>query len=136
MEGNKIVLPLLGALVASIIGGAIWALIGVWTESELGVIAWAIGGLTGFTVALLANKQVAVAHQVVAVIASLLGILLGKYFMFGYLLGEFEGIFNSEIFTLFTENIREFFQGMDILFIALAVITAWQLPKQLSRNNG
>lgn len=134
MEGSKIALPLLGALIVSIIGGALWALIGVWTDSEIGLVAWAIGGLAGFAVAILSGKRVEAAHQVIAVIASLLGILLGKYFLVSYLLGGFEGIFNSEMFSFFVENIKEFFQGMDILFVVLAILTAWQLPKQLSRR--
>lgn len=135
LEGNKIVLPILGALLAAVIGGAAWAVIVALTNYELGIVAWAVGGLAGYAVAKLANRQVSAAHQVIAVVASLIGILLGKYFTVGYLYTEsFSGIFESEVMTVFQENFSSLFDVMDIVFIALAVATAWQLPKRLARQ--
>ncbi|MDR0270442.1 hypothetical protein [Paenibacillus sp.] len=135
MEGNKIVLPILGALLAAVVGGAAWAAIVALTNYELGIVAWAVGGLAGFTVAKLANKQISAAHQVIAVIASLIGILLGKYFTVGYLYTEsISGIFDSEVMTVFKENFSELFKAMDIVFIVLAVATAWQLPRKLANK--
>lgn len=135
MEGNKIVMPTIGALIAAVIGGGVWALIAVLTNYELGLVAWAIGGLTGYAVAILANRRVNAAHQLIAVIASLLGILLGKYFIVSYLLSDgIDGVFNSDSFAFFKENFTEFFKGMDIVFVVLAVATAWQLPRKLANQ--
>jgi len=133
VENNKIVLPIIGALLAAVIGGAIWAVIVVLTDYEIGLVAWAIGGLAGYLVAVFASRRTNQVHQVIAVIGSLLGILLGKFFMFSYVVNDgFNGMFESEIITLFKENFTEFFGGMDIVFVVLAVLTAWQLPARLS----
>jgi len=135
LESNKIVLPVLGALLAAVVGGAAWAAIVALTDYELGIVAWAVGGLAGFAVAKLANKQITAVHQVIAVIASLIGILLGKYFTVGYLYTEsISGIFQSEVMTIFQENLSSLFSTMDIVFTALAVVTAWQLPKKLANQ--
>ncbi|RCX20650.1 hypothetical protein DFP94_103382 [Fontibacillus phaseoli] len=130
-EKSSLVLPVLAALAAAIIGGALWALIVVLTEYEVGIVAWAIGGLAALAVSKFSKKVTAV-HQLVAVIASLLGILLGKYFAFAYFLTNgLEGIFNSDIFTVFKDNFIDMFSGMDIVFVVLAVATAWQLPAKM-----
>lgn len=135
MESNKIALPIIGALIAAIIGGAAWAVIVALTDYELGIVAWAVGGLAGYVVATLANKQITAAHQLTAVIASLLGILLGKYFTVGYIYTEsISGIFGSEVMTVFQENLSSLFSPMDIVFTALAVVTAWQLPRKMANQ--
>lgn len=134
-QENRIVLPALGALLAAVIGGALWAAIAVETDYEIGLVAWAIGGLAGYTVVKLSQGKTTRVHQVIAVLASLLGILLGKYFMFSYIINEgIQGIFASELLTLFMENISEFFGGMDIVFVILAIVTAWQMPGRLIKN--
>jgi hypothetical protein len=135
LESNKLVLPVLGALLTAVVGGAVWALIAILTNYEIGFVAWGIGGLAGYAVYYLTNKKVNAAHQVIAVIASLIGILLGKYSIFGYFYNDgLTGIFDSEVVTLFQENFSEFFGGKDIIFIVLAVVTAWQLPGRLARK--
>ncbi|HEY2491895.1 MAG TPA: hypothetical protein VGI33_03070 [Paenibacillus sp.] len=134
-NNNKVVLPVLGALLAAIIGGAIWATIAVVTEYELGLVAWAIGGLTGYAVVIFASRNTSSIHQIIAVIASLIGILLGKFFMFSYILNDgFDGMFSSYYFQFFQENFTDLFAGMDIVFIVLAVVTSWQLPSKMSNR--
>lgn len=134
MGGNNIVLPALGALLAAIVGGGIWALIIVLTNYEIGIIALGIGALVGYTVVYLAKHQTTQIHQVLAVIGSLLGIVLGKYFTFSYTINDdLAHIFDSETITFFQENFKEFFGGTDIIFVALAVITAWRMPARMNR---
>jgi hypothetical protein len=124
---------LLSALVAAVVGGAVWAGFAIITNYELSLIAWAIGGLAAYAVFYSANKQITQAHRVIAVIASLLGILLGKYFLFGYYVtNSVSGIFDSPNVTLFQENISQLFSATDILFVLLAMYTAWQLPARLA----
>jgi uncharacterized YccA/Bax inhibitor family protein len=135
MEIKNLSLPIIGALLAAIIGGAVWAFIAILTEYEIGFVAWAIGGMAGYAVIFIAKSNVNTAHQVIAVIASLIGILLGKYFIFGYYYNEsFSGIFDNEVMTVFGENFSAFFGGMDVIFVLLAVVTAWQLPGKLVNN--
>ncbi|MBJ6362332.1 hypothetical protein ACFOQM_13610 [Paenibacillus sp. GCM10012307] len=131
-DNNRIILPALGALVASIIGGAVWALILVITEYELGLIAWGIGGLAGYVVYLL-TQHVTKANQTTAVISALLGIVLGKFFIVAYMMKDvFGSMLNKVVFQIFTENFISFFGKMDILFVLFAVLTAWHLPLRLS----
>ena len=135
MEGKNLSLSITSALLAAIIGGAVWALIAILTEYEIGFVAWAIGGMAGYAVVFFAKSNVNMVHQVIAVIASLIGIILGKYFIFGYYYNEsFSGIFDNEVLTTFGENFLAFFGGMDIIFVLLAVVTAWQLPGKLVNN--
>ncbi|WP_226535921.1 hypothetical protein [Fictibacillus halophilus] len=135
MESSNLSLPIIGAFLAAVVGGAVWAVIAIMTEYEIGFVAWAIGGLAGYSVFYLAKGKVNTTHQVIAVIASLIGILLGKYFIFGYFYtSSLSGIFGSEVVTLFQENISSFFGGMDFIFVLLAVVTAWQLPGKLANK--
>ncbi|GGG07632.1 hypothetical protein GCM10010912_60360 [Paenibacillus albidus] len=135
-QRNRIVIPALGALLVAILGGAVWAAIAIQTEYEIGLLAWAIGGLAGYTVAILSRRQTNAAHRIIAVIASLLGIFLGKYFIFGYVMNgdEITGMFSADLFSLFMDNIGEFFGAMDIVFVILAVITAWQMPGRMQQQ--
>lgn len=135
-EGKNLSLPIVGALLAAIIGGAIWAGIAIVSDYEIGIVAWAIGGLSGYLVYYLSKGEVAVSHQVIAVVGSLIGILLGKYFILGYYINDsISGIFQGESISLFVDNISVLFGGMDIIFVLLAVATAWQLPAQLSQKS-
>lgn len=105
----------------------------VRTEHEYGIVAWAIGGLTGYAVFLASGRQVGTPHKVVAVIAGLLGILLGKYSALGYFYNEdLSGLFEAEVFSYFVENFTAFFGFADLIFILLAVATAWELPNRLA----
>lgn len=135
MQENKVGLPILYALIGALIGGIIWGLIVVLFDYELGLVALAIGGLTGYAVVFATNKSVNQSHQIIAVITSLIGIVLGKYFAFGYFFNEgFEGMFDSVTFSFFTEFFFDLFGFMDIVFILLAVITAWQIPGKYINN--
>ena len=133
MRNTKVGLAIVYALLAALIGGAVWMIIAILTDYELGFIAWGIGGLAGYAVILAARNKIRVEHQVIAVIASLLGIVLGKYFILGYYFDEsISGIFNADVFSVFLENFIDFFGGVDIIFVLLAVVTAWQIPTKFS----
>jgi hypothetical protein len=130
---NNLVLPIIGALLAAVVGGIVWAVIAVVTDYEIGIVAWAIGGAAGFLVSFFAKGNVTSVHQIIAVIGSLIGIILGKYFILGYYYDySISGIFNSETFSLFFSNFSVLFSGMDLVFVLLAVATAWQLPAKLA----
>ena len=44
------------------------------------------------------------------------------------------GIFSGETFSLFRENLGTVFSGFDLLWVALAVFTAWRLLRPVSRD--
>jgi hypothetical protein len=73
-----------GGLVAAIAGGFLWGLIVILTEYEIGIAAWGIGFLAGFGVVRFAGGAKGTPLQVVAVISSLLGIVIGKYISYAY----------------------------------------------------
>jgi hypothetical protein len=132
---NKMGLPIVGALLAAVIGGVVWAAIAIVSDYEIGIVAWAIGGAAGYLVAHFAKDNITSVHQIIAVVGSLIGIILGKYFIIGYYYEEsISGIFNSEVITLFVDNLSISFSGMDIVFVLLAVATAWQLPARLGQK--
>lgn len=134
-ERKRMILPVIGAVIAAFIGGIIWATIAILTKYELGIIAWGIGGLTGYTVAKLANKQTTQIHQIIAVIASLIGILWGKYIIISYILNDgFKGIMTSETLQFFNVNFTGLFNGLDVVIILFAVVTAWKLPSKVNQQ--
>lgn len=70
---------LAGGLAGGAIGAMIWAAIGYSIDYEIGWIAWGVGLLAGLGVRAGAKDDVGVAPGLVAVVAAVLGILLGKF---------------------------------------------------------
>jgi len=132
-----------GGVLAALAGGIVWGVISLVTEREIGIIAWAIGWLTGYAVVLFAGKRKGLPLQLVAVITAILGIAVGKYVTFIYQLkdaiAESYGAeiaaelspFSEEAVRQFFENIQQVVGGYDILWVVLAVATAWGIPKGL-----
>lgn len=125
----NLALAALAGLVAALAGGLVWGLIVKWTEYEVGVVAWGIGFLTAAAVLRAAGGAKSAALQVVAVVAALLGILLGKYLGFAWSvqdeLGVTAGVLSGEMVSLFRENLSQIFGRFDLLWIGLAVASAW-----------
>ncbi|MEC0129347.1 hypothetical protein [Paenibacillus pabuli] len=142
-QGIKIGMPIIGGLVAAIVGGIVWAVIAALTERELGLIAIVIGALTGYAVVLFSNKQIATVHKVIAVIFALIGILLGKYLTVVYFTSELfsdagmmDLVFDGEMVSAFAETITDYFsEPIDLLFIVLAIVSAWQIPGRMARTS-
>lgn len=135
MENQKLFLPILGAIVTAIVGGALWAVIAIWTNYEIGFLAWGVGWLAGYAMFYLSKGKVSQVHQVIAVITSLIGILLGKYFIVGYESGNgISGIVQSDVMSLFVNHLSASFGIIDLLFGVLAIRTAWRLPLSLAHK--
>ena len=126
-----------GSLVAAVVGGFLWGLIVILSEYEIGIAAWGIGFLAGFAVVRFAGGAKGMPLQVVAVVSSLLGIIIGKYISYAYFFKQavsdrFDvdiSYLDSEIFRAFRENLTDVFGGFDLLWAALAVMTAWRLTR-------
>jgi hypothetical protein len=126
-----------GGLIAAVVGGFLWGLIVILSEYEIGIAAWGIGFLAGFGVVRFAGGAKGTPLQVVAVVSSLLGIVLGKYISYAYFFKQavsdrFDvdiSYFDSDIFRAFRENLGDVFGGFDLIWAGLAVVTAWQLTR-------
>jgi hypothetical protein len=131
------VAPAIGAgLVAAIVGGVVWGLIVKWTDYEVGFVAWGIGFLVGVAVVAATRGARGPVFQVVAVACALIGILLGKYLSFAWVLGDVAreetggaveiDVLSMETVDLFREELGTVFGWFDLLWVGLAVYTAWR----------
>ncbi len=125
----------LAGLIAAILGGVAWGLIVRWSGYEVGFVAWGIGFLVGTAVALGARGVRGLPYQVVAVVLSLAGILLGKYLSFAWTLGDvFEEenlpvevpILSRDTWDAFMDAREDIWSLFDLLWVGLAVFTAWR----------
>ena len=117
-------------------GGVVWGLIVKISDYEVGIVAWGIGFLAGTAVVLAARGAKGQSLQVIAVVCALVGVLLGKYLSFAFsvqeeaeALGFTIGLVSSEMFRIFRENLGDVFGLFDLLWIGLAVYTAWRVPQ-------
>jgi hypothetical protein len=130
-------LPALGAgLLAAIAGGVVWALIVKISDFEVGIVAWGIGLVAGTAVVFATRGAKGPRLQVIAVISALVGILLGKYLSYAFLIQEQAddagvslGLFSSDMFRFFREDLDNVFGLFDLLWVGLAVVTAWRVPQ-------
>jgi hypothetical protein len=140
-EPRLLVPAVLAGLVAAVAGGVGWALIAVTTDYEIGFAALGIGILAGYAVVLATRGRKGLPLQVTAILSSLLGIALGKYFTyvwdlkdavrdeFGDEAADSIGFLDSEVIDLFVEDADRVFGGYDLLWAAFAVYAAWRIPR-------
>ena len=131
-------LGIVGGLAAAILGGVIWSLVLIFLEYELGMLAWGIGLACGFAVVTLSGNR-GIPMQIIAVATSIIGILIGKYGVFYYFLKEgvteeygIEAamdvtLYSMDVMIYFAEELGSMLGGYDLLWIALAVGTAWKV---------
>ena len=134
---------LLGALAAALAGGIGWGVLALKLDYESAVIAWSIGGLAGSMVVWFTGGKKGTTLQTMAVIASLAGILLGKYIVYFYqykeivlqTMGEEAAgkltYYSQDIIYNFIEEIPHLFEMFDIVWVIVALLTAWRIPKDM-----
>jgi signal peptidase I len=130
----------LGAALAGAIG---WGLIAKWTGHEYGFIAWGVGVLVGVCVQLVGRGK-ALVLQGIAVVAAALGVLVGKYLAFAFIVHDSfaagsiigsdgstiylgtsaPGVLSSAMFHLFRHDLASIFSRLDILWFASAIVSA------------
>lgn len=124
---------------AAVVGGAIWGLIVKLTGYEVGFVGWGIGFLVGTAVVLGAGNRRGRPLQAVAVVLALVGIVVGKYLSFVWAAREaaddlgipFElPIFSADTLDLFVDARSEVWSWFDLLWVGLAVFTAFRIPQQ------
>jgi hypothetical protein len=135
---GSVLKAVIGGGAGSLIGGVVWAVVAIGTGYEIGYVAWGVGILAGLGV-IFGGKAKGAVYQLIAVAASLAGILLGKYLIFVHALKEYliekKGAeaaaavshFSFTTAVIFVTNLGAVFEAMDLLFIALAVYTAWRM---------
>ena len=148
LEPHLLVPAVLAGLAAAVAGGIGWALIAVTTDYEIGFAALGIGILAGYAVVLATRGRKGLPLQVTAIVSSLLGIALGKYFTyvwelkdavrteFGAAAADSIGFFDSEVIDLFVEDADRVFGGYDLLWAAFAVYAAWRIPRAMGIRVG
>ena len=121
----------LAALLAAIAGGVAWGLIVRTWNYELGFAAWGIGLLTGLAVLAATRGARGWPLQAIAVVCALLGILLGKYLAFIWVLQEGPdglhiSVFSSDAVDIFRNNLDLVFDWIDLVWVGFAVYSAWR----------
>lgn len=141
LTGEAYAPAVLGGIIAAVLGGIIWSFIVKKTGYEIGYVALGIGFLSGITVVTLTKGQKGMPLQIIAVVSSLLGIIIGKYLIYfdalKEILSEQYGkeaiqdlsLLSKDTFTFFIENLDLIASEYDIIWIALAFITAWGMLK-------
>jgi hypothetical protein len=135
--GSGDLLTAVGAgLVAAIAGGAAWGLIGRWTNYEVGIAAWGIGFIVGTAVVFGSRGRRGLPLQLFAVVLALAGILIGKYLSFVWVnqsdleqLGISLPVFSRSTWDLFWDSKSDVWSAWDLLWIGLAVVTAFRIPQ-------
>jgi hypothetical protein len=133
---QSLVRALAGGLIAAIIGGVAWGLIVKLSDYEVGFVAWGIGFLVGTAVVLATGGAKGRQLQITAVVLALVGVLIGKYLGFALIVqedaesfGASIGLFSEEMFRLFREELDTVFGLFDLLWVGLAVFSAWRIPQ-------
>jgi len=134
---------IVGGLFAAAIGGALWGFIVVKTDHEIGFMAWGIGWLCGFAVLLLSGRRKGLPFQSLAVLAGILGIAVGKYATFfmvvrklvlekhGAEIASKITVLSPGAIVAFLHALPKLLSPFDLLWIVLAVMTAWRIPRAL-----
>jgi hypothetical protein len=131
-EPSSSLLPALAAgVVAALAGAIVWGLIAKFSDYEVGIVAWGSGYIAGTAIVLATGGARGPRLQAIAVVSSLAGILLGKYIGYAFdiqeqaeAVGVSIGLFSSDMFTFFREDLEHVFGLFDLLWVGLAVFTA------------
>jgi antitoxin component YwqK of YwqJK toxin-antitoxin module len=121
---------IIGGISAALIGGAIWALITVSTNYQIGYMAIGVGLLTGFAVRFF-GAGVDIQYRIIGAACALLGCMLGNLFSQVWFIAEAESLSYLQTLSLLTPELigtiyRESFGFMDLLFYAIAVYEGYR----------
>ena len=122
---------LLAGIGIAVAGGVAWGLVAKWTGREFGFLAWGVGILTGVVCVWVGGKKKTFALQVIAIATAAVGVLVGKYLAYafivhggGYQFGIPPAILSTAMFHLFRSDLRSVFGLLDILWFGSAVASA------------
>lgn len=125
-----------GGLAGALAGAAVWAGVAMATDLEVGYVAILVGFLAGLGVKLGARKQRGVVLQCIAAGLAVVGLLAAKYMVFAYVavkVGRENGVdlsyLDTRFLSVFPEVLGETINGFDALFLVLALVAAYRVPK-------
>ena len=140
-EPSDMLPAVIGALAGAVLGGIAWGYLAIWTNKVYSAVALLIGFMAGYGTVLLTRGKKGPAAQMVAEIASIIGVVVGTYISFFHIRKEetikqygqeaVKGLtlFSPKIAEIFFTNITSMFSPAEYIFIALAVYIAWSVPK-------
>ncbi|MGI9332943.1 MAG: hypothetical protein ACR2RL_07260 [Gammaproteobacteria bacterium] len=135
---GSVTMAIVGAFAAALMGGIVWGLVAKFTGYEIGFIAWGIGAAVGYGALMFSQGARGSDVQIAAVAASVFGIFFGKYLTFIVIWNEYmvedlggggglEQLTVTSGLSLYLQNIGAMLGLLDVLWIFLAVSTAWKL---------
>jgi hypothetical protein len=134
--GANLLVAAVGGLAGALVGAAVWAGIAIATNLEVGYVAVLVGFLAGFGVKMGARTQRGLLLQCLAAGLAVVGLLAAKYMLFAYTvvkLGHEQGVdisyVDGRILSLFPEALGQMVSGFDALFLILALMAAYRVPK-------
>jgi hypothetical protein len=132
---------ILAGLAGAVVGGGLWALIGILTDLEIGYVAIGVGWVAGMAVVIGAGRKKSQVLQIVAVLCAAFGLVIGKYFIVVHAIKDFvakeDGQEAADAISYVGGNTVEFFVELlpevvspfDALWLLLALGIAWRIPK-------
>lgn len=106
----------------------------IWTDKIYSAIAILIGILCGVGVLLFTGGKRGIPAQIIAVLTSVLGILIGTFVFFFHSLKKDMAepalnIFSEYVLTTFFNNIYKMFGVYEAIFLLIAIVIAWSIPQ-------
>ncbi len=140
-ETHHFPMAIAGGLLAALIGGGVWAAVTYFTEYEAGYIAIGVGLLAGYAVVWMTGGRKGFILQIIAILSGLLAIAIGKYFavyfivkkvvaeQYGASIADSISFLSPDFWEGFKEVFWEILSPYDVLWVVLAVYSAWKIPQ-------
>lgn len=129
------IMAIIGGLLGAAVGAVLWAGVGIVTEYETRFVALIVGLLAGGGVLLLTGGRGGIIGRLIAALAALLAIGVGKYALMYWFLTQEVGAelmasrgltpFSPEIMELFPQFLQDTLEGLDIVFVLTAAVVAF-----------
>lgn len=122
------VMVVLAALMAMLVGGALWTAVSVFFDAQVGIVSILIGLMVGYAVGKIGKGQKP-SYQLLAGGFALVGCLLGKITSATMMFAEYYNLTVFQFVKVMTMEgwlvlVKSIFQMTDIFFIGLAVYEA------------
>jgi hypothetical protein len=134
--GANLLVAAAGGLAGALVGAAVWAAVAIATNFEVGYIAVLVGFLAGLGVKMGARTQRGALLQYLAAGLAVVGLLAAKYIIFAYAMVKFgheQGVdisyFDGRLLSVFPSALGEMVNAFDALFLILALMAAYRVPK-------
>lgn len=130
-NSQNLPLAILAGVVVAVICAGIWAVISAATNHQIGFMAIGVGMLVGIAVQHF-GRGITPLYGVVGAVCALFGCLLGNLLTVCYFVGDEQGVGTLVVLNAILGSgglwitLKETFQGMDLLFYAIAIFEAYR----------